>query len=222
MSTSEIITQLNSNDIILGRSGKQINIQPGNKAYRKVVNSNKLAYATCERHEKIRISKSIVGAMREIGGRFLEQIEYGNNTVAYRDIGDKKAVQKTSQALREGQSKLLKKLQQKNNGEVSTQSSLLSSIDTSMMRREAAAVVPSSIQYNAVSPPLQSSAYSSYDGQFVYNSPGQALGRRMSRAVTPPLPELPVLSNQVVGRNSVLNHHEVLPDWLADVELFAV
>ena len=159
--------------------------------------------------------------MREIGGRFLEQIEYGNNTVAYRDIGDKKAVQKTSQALREGQSKLLKKLQQKNNGGVSTQSSMVSSIDTSNMRREAAAVVPSSIQYNAVSPPLQLSAFS-YDGQFVYNSPGQAVGRRMSRAVTPPLPELPVLSNQVVGRNSVLNHHEVLPDWLADVELFAV
>merc|ERR1719183_2903964 len=157
--------------------------------------------------------------MREIGGRFLEQIEYGNNTVAYRDIGDKKAVQKTSQALREGQSKLLKKL--RNNGEVSTQSSMVSSIDTSMMR-EAAAVVPSSIQYNAVSPPLQSSAYSSYDGEFLYGGQGQALGRRMSRAVTPPLPELPVISNQVVGRNSVLNHHEVLPDWLADVELFAV
>ena len=219
--SNEIITTLNDNDIILGRSGKQINIQPGNKAYRKVVNSNKLAYATCERHEKVRISKSIVGAMREIGGRFLEQIEYGNNTIAYRDIGDKKAVQKTSQALREGQSKLLKKLQ-KNNGGVSTQSSMVSSIDTSMMR-EAAAVVPSSYhQYNVVSStPLQSSAYS-YDGQFVYNSPGQAVGRRMSRAVTPPpLPELPV-SYQVVGRNSVLNHHEVLPDWLADVELFAV
>merc|ERR1712216_276873 len=111
---------------------------------------------------------------------------------------------------------------QKNNGEVSTQSSMVSSIDTSNMRREAAAVVPSSIQYNAVSPPLQSSAYS-YDGQFVYGSHGLAVvGRRMSRAVTPPLPELPVLSNQVVGRNSVLNHNEVLPDWLADVELFAV
>ena len=217
--SNEIITTLNDNDIILGRSGKQINIQPGNKAYRKVVNSNKLAYATCERHEKIRISKSIVGAMREIGGRFLEQIDYGNNTVAYRDIGDKKAVQKTSQALREGQSKLLKKLQQKNGG-VSTQSSIVSSIDT--MRSEAAAVVPSSIQYNAVSPPLQSSAYSYTGHQFVYDSPGQGVGRRMSRAVTPPLPELPVLSNQVVGRNSVLNHHEVLPDWLADVELFAV
>ena len=160
--------------------------------------------------------------MREIGGRFLEQIEFANNTVAYRDIGDKKAVQKTSQALREGQSKLLKKLQSKNNGGVSTQSSMVSSIDTINMRREAAAVVPSSIQYDTVSPPLQSSAYS-YDGQFVYNSPGQAVGRRMSRAVTPPpLPELPVFSNQVVGRNSVLNHHEVLPDWLADVELFAV
>merc|ERR1712097_237630 len=99
----------------------------------------------------------------------------------------------------------------------STQSSMVSSIDTSMMR-EAAALVPSSIQYNAVSPPLQSYSAYSYDGQFVFNSPGQAVGRRMSRAVTPPLPELPVLSNQVVGRNSVLNHHEVLPDWLADVE----
>eukprot|EP01083_Nonionella_stella_P060255 157453_1 len=214
--SNEIITTLNDNDIILGRSGKQINRQPGNMAYRKVVNSNKLAYATCERQDKIKISKSIVGAMRQVGGRFLEQIEYGN-TVAYKDIGDKKAVQKTSQALREGQSKLLKKLQ---NSPSTTQSSVLSSIDTGVLR-EAAAVVPSSYhQYHAVSPPLQS-----YDGEFVYDSPGVAVGRRMSRAVTPPpLPELPVLSNQsiAVGRNSVLNHHEVLPDWLADVEFFAV
>eukprot|EP01083_Nonionella_stella_P194228 716436_1 len=215
--SNEIITQLNDNDIILGRRGKQINRQPGNMAYRKVVNSNKLAYATCERQDKIKISKSIVGAMRQVGGRFLEQIEYDANTVAYRDIGDKEAVQKTSQALREGQSKLFKKLQ---NSPSTTQSSVVSSIDTST----SAAVVPS--YHQAVFPPLQSSAYS-YDGDFVYGSPGVAVGRRMSRAVTPPplsAPALPVLPipSIAVGRNSVLNHHEVLPDWLADVEFFAV
>lgn len=48
-----------------------------------------------------------MAAVRELGGRFLELDERTN---IYRDIGDKKATEKTSQALREGQTKIRKQL----------------------------------------------------------------------------------------------------------------
>lgn len=118
----ERITQINNNDVICGRRGVALK-HPGNLAYRKIVSLNKELYATCLKNEKLRISKSIVAAMREAGGRFLER-EDGKTSlsldekgedgseVAWRDIGDRRAVEKTSQALREGQPKLLKKLAQ--------------------------------------------------------------------------------------------------------------
>jgi len=55
----------------------------------------------------VKISKGIVAAVREIGGRFLELDE---RTGTYTDIGDKKATEKTSQALREGQRKIRKQI----------------------------------------------------------------------------------------------------------------
>ena len=123
MSSTEIITQVTANDIICGRKGVALK-HPGNLAYRKIVGMNKEAYATCLKNEKLRISQSIVAAMREIGGRFIERIDgkvssspderYDDgNLVAYRDIGDRRAVEKTSQALREGQPKLLRKMAEK-------------------------------------------------------------------------------------------------------------
>ena len=77
-------------------------------SYRKIVALNKEGYATCLKNEKLRISKSIVAAMREVGGRFLERLDGGTsmtidekdedgNPAAYRDIGDRRAVEKTSQ-----------------------------------------------------------------------------------------------------------------------------
>jgi len=120
----ERITKINDNDIICGRRGVALK-HPGNISYRKMVGLNKERYATCLKNEKLRVSKGIVEAMREAGGRFLEREdgktsnsleehdEHGN-PVVWRDIGDKRAVEKTSQALREGQPKLLQKLAQKN------------------------------------------------------------------------------------------------------------
>mmetsp|Transcript_23526 Transcript_23526/g.50979 ORF Transcript_23526/g.50979 Transcript_23526/m.50979 type:complete len:201 (+) Transcript_23526:134-736(+) len=112
--------EINDSDIICGRKGVALK-QPGNLAYRKVVSLNKELYATCLKNEKLKISKSIVAAMREVGGRFLEREDGKTSTsldekdktgdrVVWRDIGDKRAIEKTSQALREGQPKLLKKL----------------------------------------------------------------------------------------------------------------
>ncbi len=49
------------------------------------------------------LSQGIVAAVRQFGGRFLDLDERTN---IYTDIGDKKATEKTSQALREGQTKI--------------------------------------------------------------------------------------------------------------------
>ncbi|KAL9186657.1 hypothetical protein ACHAXT_005895 [Thalassiosira profunda] len=122
----EGITTLSENDIILGRGGICRKHQ-GNVAYRALVARNSEFYATCPKEEKTKVSKSIVAALREIGARFVEP-EDGKSTrgvvlqqdmvardeegnpITWRDVGDKRVIEKTSQALREKQPQLLKKL----------------------------------------------------------------------------------------------------------------
>lgn len=114
------IVTVHESDIICGRGGLSLK-HPGNAAYRQITSLNKEIYATCPKSEKMRISKSIVNAVREINARFLEredgktsqsldETDAAGKPVTWRDIGDKRAIEKTSQALREGQPKLLKKL----------------------------------------------------------------------------------------------------------------
>ena len=92
-------------DVLCGRGGAALR-HPGNKTYRTLVQLNKGLYITCIKTEKLKISKSIVAAIREQKGRFLEK----NKDGTWDDIGDKKSVEKTSQALREGQPKLKQKI----------------------------------------------------------------------------------------------------------------
>jgi hypothetical protein len=93
-------------DVLCGRGGAALR-HPGNQTYRTLVQLNKGLYITCPKVEKLKISKSIVLAIREEKGRFLEK---NAKTCTWFDIGDKKAIEKTSQALREGQPKLKKKI----------------------------------------------------------------------------------------------------------------
>ena len=93
-------------DVLCGRGGAALR-HPGNQTYRRLVNLNKGLYSTCLKTEKLKISRSIVAAIREQQGRFLEK---DSEKDAWLDIGDKKAVEKTSQALREGQPKLRQKI----------------------------------------------------------------------------------------------------------------
>lgn len=93
-------------DVICGRGGATRR-HPGNKNYRSLINSNKPTYLLSTKEEKTGISRSIVAAIREQQGQFLEQ--RGNDQIWY-DIGDAKATEKTSQALREGQPKLRQKM----------------------------------------------------------------------------------------------------------------
>jgi hypothetical protein len=66
-------------------------------------------YVTSTKRQKMSISRSIVDAVRSLDppGRFLEkEVSSG----VWFDIGDKKAVEKTSQALRDGAAGLRKQL----------------------------------------------------------------------------------------------------------------
>jgi len=93
-------------DVLCGRKFAALR-HPGNQTYRYLVSLNKELYITCLVTEKIKVSRSIVAAIREQGGRFLTKDE---NKGTWFDIGDKKAIEKTSQALREGQPKLREKM----------------------------------------------------------------------------------------------------------------
>jgi len=113
---SHPITSPSVRDVINGR-GQGVHRHPGNANYRKLVVANKIIYAKCSMTDKFKISQSIVNAVRELGGRFLELDKL---TRIYHDIGDKKAKEKTSQALREGQTSIRKGLHR--NGELSNAS----------------------------------------------------------------------------------------------------
>eukprot|EP00534_Pseudo-nitzschia_fraudulenta_P012406 CAMPEP_0201218024 /NCGR_PEP_ID=MMETSP0851-20130426/190363_1 /ASSEMBLY_ACC=CAM_ASM_000631 /TAXON_ID=183588 /ORGANISM="Pseudo-nitzschia fraudulenta, Strain WWA7" /LENGTH=474 /DNA_ID=CAMNT_0047507699 /DNA_START=589 /DNA_END=2013 /DNA_ORIENTATION=- len=82
-------------DVLCGRGGK-VNKHPGNIVYRKVVEYNKSYYQSVHKKHRILVSQSIVKAILNYGGRFM-----GHKGHEWTPIGFKRAVQKTSQALRE-------------------------------------------------------------------------------------------------------------------------
>jgi len=100
---TEAMFSVTCKDVVLGRgSGTQNHC--GNVTYRKLVYLNKELYATSSKFDKLKISKAIVAAVREFEGNFMQADE--NRGGLYYDIGDKRAWDKTSQALREGQAEI--------------------------------------------------------------------------------------------------------------------
>jgi hypothetical protein len=77
-----------------------VNKHRGNVVYRKVVDYNKAFYQTVHKKHRILVSQSIVQSIIDRGGRFLIMGRRGGKTL-WIPIGFKRAVQKTSQALRE-------------------------------------------------------------------------------------------------------------------------
>ena len=91
---------VNENDVKCGRGGS-INSHRGNEFYRTLVEKRKRVYLTARfKREKRLIASSIVAEIRSLNppGRFLTR---DAKTGRWRDIGDEKARDKTSQALRE-------------------------------------------------------------------------------------------------------------------------
>ena len=95
-------------DVLSGR-GNYVNYHVGNEHFRSLVKKHKIAYVACPKPEKGRFSTIIVDEVRSLDppGRFLKQ---DPKTKLWQDIGDKKSLDKTRQALREGAPELLKEL----------------------------------------------------------------------------------------------------------------
>ena len=84
-------------DIFNGK-GKGVQQRPGNEKFRKLIFAHKKAYTQAPVKHKSEVSRGIVAALRKFDARFLK---YNTETKSYDDIGDKEAVNKTSQALRD-------------------------------------------------------------------------------------------------------------------------
>ena len=93
-------TEPHPHDVLCGRGGF-VNKHPGNVVFRRIVEANKERYRSCQVDHKLLLSQSIIDVIRNQAppGRFLRQSSGGNGWV---DTGETKALQKTSQALREG------------------------------------------------------------------------------------------------------------------------
>lgn len=105
----ENIREPGRNDVLYGRGGGT-NHHDGNKRYRKMVERRKVAYVNAKRLDKPLVALEIINQWRNQSppGRFLK-LDY--TTSMWNDVGDKKAREKTSQALRE-KAPLLRKQQE--------------------------------------------------------------------------------------------------------------
>ena len=93
---TEVITQVEEADVLCGRGG-ETNNHPGNIQYRNLVKQYQRLYLKAKRRDKPKIARQIVDTVRRRNGRFLKK-----DASFWRDVGNNKAREKTSQALREG------------------------------------------------------------------------------------------------------------------------
>lgn len=101
MQLSDIPTSfIHPHDVLCGRGGGTNN-HNGNEKFRELVTQQKVLYLHSSKRDKPFVSRGIVRAVRAQNppGRFLQKDE---KTGFWYDIGDQKAREKTSQALREG------------------------------------------------------------------------------------------------------------------------
>ena len=102
------IVNPHEHDVLSGR-GNFVNYHAGNEHFRALVRKHKLEYVRCPKPQKGKFSRMIVDEIknRTPPGRFLKQ---DNNTKLWYDIGEKKALDKTRQALREGAPEIMKEI----------------------------------------------------------------------------------------------------------------
>jgi len=112
------IKEPHENDVMYGRGGGT-NHHKGNKKYRKMVEDRKLEYVNSKRLDKPLVSLEIIRIWRSQlpTGRFLKQ---SDKTGLWDDVGDKKAREKTSQALREKAPQIRKQQEEEKEGDPDT------------------------------------------------------------------------------------------------------
>lgn len=93
--------QIGTNDVLCGRGGLT-NHHPGNIHFRRLVRQLQPDYLRASKRDKAGIARQIVDNIRILNppGRFLKKDTA--NPGVWKDIGNRKAREKTSQALREG------------------------------------------------------------------------------------------------------------------------
>lgn len=104
------IRQINNNDVLCGRGGAT-NSHVGNRSFRQIVKQYKDKYLNAKKKEKPNVAGEIVEKIRSLDppGRFLKK---DRDTGYWLDIGDMRAKEKTSQALREGAPLIRKKMKE--------------------------------------------------------------------------------------------------------------
>jgi hypothetical protein len=85
-------------DVLCGRGGLT-NSHVGNKNFRKIIAEYQAEYLGAKKKEKKEIAKRIVDRIQRSGGRFLKR---SADSHVWSEVTEKKALEKTSQALREG------------------------------------------------------------------------------------------------------------------------
>jgi len=95
---NETITAVKPDDVLCGRGG-ETNHHPGNVQYRGLVKKYQRLYLKAKRRDKPKIARLIVDTVRRRRGRFLKK---DSASGVWKDVGNNKAREKTSQALREG------------------------------------------------------------------------------------------------------------------------
>eukprot|EP00567_Pseudictyota_dubia_P008979 CAMPEP_0197464290 /NCGR_PEP_ID=MMETSP1175-20131217/63943_1 /TAXON_ID=1003142 /ORGANISM="Triceratium dubium, Strain CCMP147" /LENGTH=329 /DNA_ID=CAMNT_0043000263 /DNA_START=298 /DNA_END=1287 /DNA_ORIENTATION=- len=85
-------------DVLSGRGGGTNN-HAGNRYFRQLCDQRRHVYVMSKKMQKKDIAVEIVAEIRARGGRFLKR---NDATGEWDDIGEQKAISKTSQALREG------------------------------------------------------------------------------------------------------------------------
>mmetsp|Transcript_33991 Transcript_33991/g.62519 ORF Transcript_33991/g.62519 Transcript_33991/m.62519 type:complete len:366 (-) Transcript_33991:271-1368(-) len=96
-------------DVLLGR-GVATNRHPGNRHYRSIISQHADVYLTSTKKQKMSISRSIVNKIHtELNppGKFLEKKA---ETGLWHEVANKRALEKTAQALRDGAAPLRKQL----------------------------------------------------------------------------------------------------------------
>lgn len=94
---TDLVQKVEPTDVLCGRGG-ETNHHPGNVQYRLLVKAFQPLYVSAKRRDKPLIAQCIVYSVRQVGGRFLKRA----SDKEWKDVGNTKAREKTSQALREG------------------------------------------------------------------------------------------------------------------------
>jgi hypothetical protein len=148
MNHTGIVTP-HDHDVLSGR-GNFVNYHAGNEHFRNLVKKHKVAYVACPKPQKSKFSRIIVDEIRSRHppGRFLKQ---DPKTKLWYDIGEKKALDKTRQALREGAPELMKEMgigEEDDNLDQSEKDSHAASTSYDKVQSQKPKVCPISMQCN--------------------------------------------------------------------------